>query len=392
MPKAIHKIRGVVRNYDWGGYNYIPAFLGKCEPQEAPSAEYWLGVHPSAPAVVTEGEKAGENLIQLQEDLGDAPLSFLMKILDVRQMLSIQVHPSIAEAEAGFAAEEAAGIALTAPNRTYKDKNHKPELAYALGEFWMLHGLRKVEDIRNDLASREYTKPLLEILDSDGLSGLVAASVDEENALVKQAADSLIEDAFSKAGDVPKSSPEFWVHRWVEANPGVTRGILMILLMNLVELKAGDAVYQPQGLIHAYLEGRNVEIMANSDNVLRAGLTSKHIDAEDLVKISNLDSTNPNDFIVRVERDENGIRSFDTPYEDFLLRDIEIPANGSRELQWDKAQVLVFFSGENLEIGADGTSLTLCQGESAFCRPGTSVTLTNKSQRTAHLFIGSGSA
>jgi mannose-6-phosphate isomerase len=166
----------------------------------------------------------------------------------------------------------------------------------------------------------------------------------------------------------------------------------MILLMNLVELKAGDAVYQPQGLIHAYLEGRNVEIMANSDNVLRAGLTSKHIDAEDLVKISNLESTNPNDFIVRVERDENGIRSFDTPYEDFLLRDIEIPANGTRELRWEKAQVLVFFSGEALEVGADGTSFTLCQGESAFCRPGTSVTLTNKSQRTAHLFIGSGSA
>lgn len=389
MPQAIQKISGVVRNYDWGGYTYIPAFLGDCEPPKAPSAEYWLGVHPSAPAVVIEGEEAGKNLIQLQEELGDAPLSFLMKILDVRQMLSIQVHPSIEEAEAGFAAEEAAGIGITAPNRTYKDKNHKPELAYALGEFWMLHGLRDVDDIRDDLASRDYTKPLLDILDSDGLAGLVAASVDEENTVIKQAAGSLIEDAFNKAGKSPKSSPDFWVHRWLEANPGVTRGILMILLMNLVEMKAGDAIYQPQGLIHAYLEGRNVEIMANSDNVLRAGLTSKHIDAEELVKISNLDSTNPNDYIVRVERNEDGIRSFDTPYEDFLLRDIEIPVNGSRELKWEKAQILVFFSGEELEVSANGTSLHLCQGESAFCRPSETITLTNSSQRTAHLFIGS---
>ena len=382
------KITGVVRQYDWGGYHYIPSLLGDTEPADQPSAEYWLGAHSSAPAIARTGD--GEtDLIRYQQAGAEKPLPFLMKVLDVRQMLSIQVHPSIAQAKEGYARGEAAGIPVASPERTYKDQNHKPELAYALGEFWMLHGLRTVEEIRSEFLKRPSCHSLIPLLDEGGLSVMVGAALDPDNATVREAATQLIADCAKDPAATEKSDPGFWVNRWLTANPGVDRGILMILLRNLVELQAGEAIYQPQGLIHAYLEGRNVEIMANSDNVLRAGLTSKHIDAPELLKVSLLEATDPQQFKVKVKRDPDGFRAFTTPYPDFLLRDLELSPGQERVLRSDRSQILLFFSGERISVSHPAGKLMLAQGQSCYVPAHTEVVIRNKTQRTAHCFIGS---
>ena len=156
---AIALVKGTVKNYDWGGYTFIPALLQVENPNRIPYAEYWLGVHPLADCIVQMGDDTEKNLRDLidsdkqllgkrvNSQFGSFP--YLLKTLDVRDMLSIQVHPSKKDAEAGFALENARGIAADAPARNYRDTNHKPELLVALGDFWLLHGFKKEKQLSN---------------------------------------------------------------------------------------------------------------------------------------------------------------------------------------------------------------------------------------------------
>ncbi len=388
MAEELFRIRGAVQPYDWGGYSYIPALLGINGKPAAPSAEYWLGTHPNAPsfALLEQGERV---LSSTLADLGQPSLSFLMKILDVRMMLSIQVHPSIDQAAVGFDREEAAGIPRKAANRTYKDRNHKPELMFALSRFYMLHGLRSKDALEADFKSRPSCSLLYDLLRDKDMDGLVAAVLNPDDPRIQQVVEDLLGEIEEMDHCPNKLSPEFWIRRWLDDNPGVYTGILMILLMNIIELQPGEAVYQPDRLLHAYLEGQNVEIMANSDNVLRAGLTSKHIDAGELLKVTNFASTDPHDFKVNVKRDASGIRTFATPYDDFLLKEIEVAPMATGQIVADRSQVLLFFSGEQLTVSDGTTELELVPGESCFCCIGKRITLRNPSQRTAQLFIGS---
>lgn len=388
MDSGLFRIRGAVQPYDWGGYSYIRSLLGEFGKPDSPSAEYWLGTHPNAPskAISATGE---QDLSVALEEMGQPALSFLMKILDVRMMLSIQVHPSIPQAEEGYAREDSAGIALKAGNRTYKDKNHKPELMLALSKFWMLHGLRSEAELEIEFKSRPSCTPLLAILSNKGLRGLVSAVLELENPVIATVLNDLLEEIALSEESFGKLSPEFWIQRWLEDNPGVFTGILMIFLMNIIEIQPGESVYQPDRLLHAYLEGQNVEIMANSDNVLRAGLTSKHIDAEELLKITNFEPTDPSEFKVNAVRDEKGIRSFDTPFQDFLLKEIEIPPNSERRMNSERSQILLFFTGEQLKVSTENTDLNLVPGEACFSRIGNEIIFSNPTNRTAQVFIGS---
>ena len=388
MQEKLFRIKGAVQPYDWGGYSYIRALLGDSLRPDKPSAEYWLGTHANAPSMTIE-ESGERELSEKLNALEQPPISFLMKILDVRMMLSIQVHPSIPQAEEGYAREDAAGIPLTASNRTYKDKNHKPELMFALSRFWMLHGLRSPDDLLKEFRSRPSCAPLETILINLGIKGLVSSVLDAGNAQIQSVVDQLLLEIGASGRTFEKSCPEFWIQRWLEDNPGVYTGVLMILLMHVIELQPGEAVYQPAQLLHAYLEGQNIEIMANSDNVLRAGLTSKHIDADELVRIANLQPTNPGDYKVAVRRNDKGIRKFDTPFQDFLLQEIEIPPEAERQLISDRHQVLLFFSGERLIVSADMASLDLIPGECCFSCIGNEITFKNPTSRTAQVFIGS---
>ena len=153
---AVAKITGKVQHYAWGGLSFIPNLIGFENTSNTPCAEYWMGAHPSASSIVTnvneplntiiENNKEAMLTTKINEQFGELP--FLFKVLDVKDMLSIQVHPTKEEAVKGFEKEEALGIAINASNRNYKDKNHKPEIMIALGEFWLLHGFLSVEKIQ----------------------------------------------------------------------------------------------------------------------------------------------------------------------------------------------------------------------------------------------------
>jgi len=327
--ERIYKLKGVVQHYSWGGTNYLPELLGLSNEENKPHAEYWLGAHPKSPAVIDEQNLSLHDFIkahpaetlgeQVQSKFGSLP--YLFKILDVKNMLSIQVHPSKAAAEEEFEKEERSGIALGAPNRNYKDRNHKPELMVALSDFWLLHGFKKEEDVQEILRSVPELTFLLPIFgdgDYEALYQRVMTMPQEEvDAVLGPLLDRIV-PAY-KQNTLQKSSADFWAARAALTfckDDHVDRGIFSVYLFNLLHLTKGEAIYQAAEMPHAYLEGQNVEVMANSDNVLRAGLTDKHVDVPELMKHVKFEATRPN----ILSADQKSEQSFDAPVEEFHLK------------------------------------------------------------------------
>ena len=277
----MYRLRNGVQNYSWGSPEAIPRFLGE-RPDGTPVAEVWIGTHPLQPstAVSLDGE------VKALSDLtGDLP--FMLKVLAADQPLSLQVHPSKSQAEDGFAEEERAGVPLDAPHRVYKDDTHKPEMVYALTTFDSLIGFRPTAEILRVLAplGTPLTNRLADDLRADpGFAGIVrrvewllsseigAAEVGEIvgacRALGRMGMD--IKRAYSTAVEV------------AEYFPGDV-GVVVSLMLNRMTLQPGEAAYLGAGIIHAHLKGLCLEVMASSDNVLRAGLTTKHVDPQGLV-------------------------------------------------------------------------------------------------------------
>ncbi len=288
------RIKGRVRHYAWGGARFIPELLG-LPADGRPWAEYWLGAHPSDSAEIVIDNTRAELDESISADpgrwLGQATarefgqLPYLMKLLDVARPLSIQVHPNLEEAKAGFDRENKAGIALDAPERNFKDANHKPELALAISPFYLLYGFRKNEDIVAALRDYESLQDLVQVLQDKGLkeffSEVMTADRDQLVSWIQP-----LWDRCSTADD--QTTPQYWIRRWREMHDSdseaVDRGVLAFLFMNLVKLDPGESIFQGANVPHAYLAGQCVEIMANSDNVLRGGLTPKHVDPEGLVR------------------------------------------------------------------------------------------------------------
>ncbi len=264
------------RDYSWGSRTAIARLLHR-EPSGAPEAEYWLGTHPGSPAVLVDGPSGAPTLDRL------VTLPYIMKVLAAETSLSLQAHPSTAQAEEGFARENADGVPTDAVDRNYKDRHHKPELIYAVDDgFGALCGFRSVaetrrlletlgpdplvEDFVGRLADDESLREVFEWLISDG------PGVPELRARVLELAPSA-------------SAPEFaTVLDLAALFPGDV-GILVSLLLNLVTLRAGQAIFLPSGNIHAYQHGLGIEVLAASDNVLRGGLTPKHVDVPELLKV-----------------------------------------------------------------------------------------------------------
>ncbi|HEY3412535.1 MAG TPA: mannose-6-phosphate isomerase, class I [Armatimonadota bacterium] len=313
---AVMEIEGAVQHYDWGGYEFIPRLLGIENTIREPYAELWIGAHPGAPSIARfDGEVIPLNrLIETSPDayLGDSTaarfedrLPYLFKVLDAFKMLSIQAHPSKAQAEEGFARENAAGIPLTASNRNYKDDNHKPEVHVALTDFWMLHGFRPLDEIAGLGATTPELAPVLgdfgKRLERAGTGAarkdLLRSVYGGIMALPQGEIDRVLNPLLARlAGERPsdKDSADYWALRAADNFPlpdgHRDRGIVSIYLLNLVHLKPGQGTYQPAGMLHAYLEGINVELMANSDNVLRGGLTPKHVDVAELMQTLTFES------------------------------------------------------------------------------------------------------
>lgn len=306
----MYRLSGKVQHYAWGGKEYLPWLLGKDNHHHQPFAEYWMGVHAGAPSRVWLSDNAHTGLPELirsepRRYLGQdvmnrfGNLPFLLKVLDVKGMLSIQVHPTKAGAEEGFTRENAAGVAMDAPHRNYKDDNHKPEVMVALGEFWLLHGFLPEELLRKRLENTPELEFLLPVFEASGYAGLYRYIMELPEEGVDKALAPLAQRVYPlyEAGRLEKSSPDFWAGRVLEEKApvfrGLDRGIFSIYLFNIVHLTEGQGIFQGAGVPHAYLEGRNIELMSNSDNVLRGGLTPKHVDVPELLKHVRFEATEP---------------------------------------------------------------------------------------------------
>ena len=323
-------INGVLQHYDWGGFDYLPKLLGEPNPDRTPTAELWMGTHPKGPATIPGTDETLAGAIEqcpvdmLGEDVAyrfDRKLPFLFKVLDVREMLSIQVHPNKEGARAGFAREEANGPERSAPDRNYRDDNHKPELGVALTDFYLLHGFRSLSFIHQMCEYIPGWGELVPVLKRGGVSGLYRHVMEADQTEV----DRLLQPLVDGLGPTPKQGrayPEFWAHRAVELyskNDHHDRGLFSIFWFNIVHLRPGEGIFQDAGIPHAYLEGTCIELMANSDNVLRGGLTPKHIDVPELMKHIVFDEVTPR--IIRpalAEHDGEWV-PYPTPAPDFAL-------------------------------------------------------------------------
>ena len=222
---SIYKLKGVIRNYDWGGVEFLSKLLSHSNPKHEPMAEYWLGAHDSASSIlVTKNDEIGLNQFiekDKEKALGKTVskkfgrLPYLLKILDVRDMLSIQVHPAKHEAEIEFARENKERIPLNAPHRNYKDDNHKPELMVALGDFWLLHGFKPVEKLRMTLGNISELKPLLEIFDATGYDQLYKTVMEMPQESVNQLLQPLLHRIVPlyRQGQLKKDDENFWAAR-----------------------------------------------------------------------------------------------------------------------------------------------------------------------------------
>jgi len=380
MQKA-YKLQGIHRHYDWGGSHFIPNLMGVENASQVPFAEYWMGAHISAPSTIqTEtGEQLLDQFIRTNpiELLGTntntafGALPYLFKVLDVAKMLSIQVHPSKQNAVIGFEREEAAGISLDAFNRNYKDQNHKPEIMVALSDFWLLHGFLAPELLETRLQEYFYFNPLMDHfrgVDFQGLySFFMQLSLEDSDKILKP----LMMDAIAavKRGEVDKSHPHWWANKYyngVMPDTGIDKGIFSIYILNIVHVSKYEGVFQGAGLLHAYLEGQNIELMANSDNVLRGGLTPKHVDIKELIEHVKFIPTYPN--ILKGSLMNEFETLYPCPVPDFGLSKIAISQGKTYTISPMSLEMLLVTEGE-LKID----NITLKAGEVAMLVAGQTI-------------------
>ncbi|MEP3389295.1 MAG: mannose-6-phosphate isomerase, class I [Reichenbachiella sp.] len=372
----VHALIGKIQNYAWGGSSYIPQLLS-ITAEEKPYAEYWLGAHVNAPAILDsknsplnefiEGDPKGILGPIIESKFGRLP--FLFKVLDVNDMLSIQVHPTKTEAEKGFARENELGIPISAPHRNYKDDNHKPEIMVALSEFWLLHGFLPEAKLKETLSDTPELSHLISVFESDGYKGLYQTVMEESDDTTEKVLRPLIERVLPKyeAGDLVKSSADYWAAKAYKTfcqDGKLDKGIYSIYFFNIVKVNPGEAVFQDAGIPHAYMEGQNMELMANSDNVLRGGLTPKHVDVPELLKHVAFEETHPN--IMQGELQEDGLeRIYKSPAPDFELSKIELKSGEVYEHTSTTSEIIIVLDGE-VTMKESKNELDRVRGEAVF--------------------------
>lgn len=383
------RLVNTVRPYAWGSLTAIPELLG-ARPTGEPQAEMWMGAHPGAPSRLDRGEGsvALSDVIAAdpERELGAEAvrafgprLPFLLKVLAAASPLSLQVHPDLAQAKEGFADEEARGVPVDAPHRNYKDANHKPELICALTPFDGLCGFRDPDEAAALLAALDVDslKPYVDILHAhpeshalrEVLTAVLTADREAISETVHQAAAAAERLGALDGPYAPAYAAYATIARHYPGDPGV----IAAMLLNFVTLQPGEALYLGAGVPHAYLDGLGVEIMANSDNVLRCGLTPKHVDVPELLRIVRFESDAP--AVLRPEADPSGEELYATPIDEFRLSRYVL-AEGAAPclLPSSGPQILLCVAGEVSLRGDD--ELRLARGESAFVRAGEDVTVT----------------
>ena len=372
----LYKLHNQVMHYDWGSPVLIPRLMGLPE-DNAPWAELWMGCHPASPSLADTASGtislpeliAGDPCTYLGEKTAQrfGSLPFLFKLLAAEKPLSIQVHPNADQAREAYERENKAGLAPGAPNRNYKDPNHKPEILCALSPFTALCGFREPEEI-NELLFSAASRLCVKLKKNNlrgFLEGLFNLSQSEREALTE----------FGLSLDDRPNEELHLVQTLARLYPG-DPAILAPLYLNIVHLEPAEAIFLDAGVPHAYIHGFGAELMANSDNVLRGGLTSKHIDIPELMKVLNFTPSKP-----QIIRPQEQCYTYPTPCDEFSLSVLHGTAGASTYTIHAPA-ICIVTEGE---ISAAGTLLK--QGESAFisAENNSEITLTAHKDFTLHI-------
>lgn len=376
----VFKLENTIRNYAWGSYNGLSLYAGVATDSGKPSAECWMGSHPDAPSslLLPDGKalplpkyihdnpmkSLGEEVFAEFDDL-----PFLFKALSASMPLSIQVHPDKARAAIGFEREEKRGLPRSAPERDYKDRNHKPELAVALSPFSALCGFRSAGEAAELLGPELCGYFGFSALDAEaslrGLLGKALALRDKERTLLEI-------KATSRARDLAKSEDEgariagqtvLMCFQHYPHDPGA----ISPLFMNVLFLEPGQGIYIPAGVMHAYLKGTILEIMATSDNVIRGGLTHKHVDVDDL--LGTLDFKAEPTLIEPVAGISGAREVFwPTPAREFALSRFDLSDQKHADVKPSGPEILLCTAGQATIDCASGSnpSIVLKRGESVF--------------------------
>lgn len=343
------RLDNTIRPYAWGSTTAIPELLG-LEPTGEPQAEMWMGAHPGAPSRTDRGTLVEVIDADPARELGEAAvakfgprLPFLLKILAAGAPLSLQVHPDLAQAKEGYEDEERRGIPVDAGHRNYKDANHKPELICALTEFDGLCGFREPARAAEllDALGVDSLKPYVDLLHAhpeeaalrEVLTAILTADREEMAHTVTEAA-----AACARLGG--DHAPYAAIAHHYPGDPGV----IAAMLLNHVRLQPGEALFLGAGIPHAYLNGLGVEIMANSDNVLRCGLTPKHVDVPELLRIVRFEAADPG--VLRPEASPDGEEVYETPIDEFRLsRYVLAEGAATHDLTRSTPQILLCTAG-----------------------------------------------
>ncbi len=373
-------MRNRIRPYAWGSRTAIPELLGEPSPSPHPQAELWVGAHPADSSMLLTGggEQPLVDVISCDplralgaraHEAFDARLPFLLKVLAAAEPLSLQAHPSAEQAARGFALEEASLIPMASPRRNYRDSWPKPELITALTEFHALCGFR-------DPSATVHLLAALQVPQLDHYLGLLSGQPDVHGTralfsslitIPPVTLGPLLADVLEACVHKVRRGGEFTLEYRTalelgERYPG-DPGVLASLLLNRITLQPGQALYLPGGNLHAYLSGVGVEIMANSDNVLRGGLTPKHVDVPELMKV--LDFTPGDVAVLHGDPAGPGQWVYPTPAAEFRLWRLQPGENGI-ELNHDGPQVLLTVDGKLEVTDAAGEHLTVERGHSVW--------------------------
>jgi mannose-6-phosphate isomerase len=380
----VYRLINTVQDYSWGSYTAIPELLGQPSPADKPQAELWMGTHAKAPSRVVLDTGKQISLVELiardpagilggsaaEEFSGRLP--FLFKVLAAAQPLSIQAHPDRDQAIAGYRRENEQGIPLDAFQRNYRDDNHKPEVISALTPFWALNGFRPLPEMI-DLLQSVQSSALRTLVSSlaaspardgapsqPGLKTFFAALMHLGHEVREQVVAEAVAWAKKDSLEPDKRQIAHWILRLYEMYPGDI-GVLSPLLLNLVLLQPGDTMFLHAGVLHAYLEGMGIELMANSDNVIRGGLTPKHMDVEELLRVLRFRGAAVQ--LAEAVEKNSGQLEFQTPAREFKLAEVRVQPNKPFRSPGDHSiELMIVIQGEG-EIES-AASLPLSKGDS----------------------------
>lgn len=378
----MHELVGALRSYAWGSRTALAHLCGRPVPSAHPEAELWFGAHPADPAYVRLGDRTTSLLELVAEDpdreLGSAAvefggkLPFLLKVLAAEEPLSLQAHPSMAQAKAGFDKENRAKVPFDSPLRNYRDENHKPELIVALDRFEALAGFRDphrtvalLRALAVDALS-SYTELLAAQPDSAGLRTLFTTWITLPQHVLATLLPAVLDGCVRYLSG--KGTREFTAEarttlELAEAYPG-DAGVLASLLLNRVTLQPGQGLFMAAGNLHAYLRGLGVEIMANSDNVLRGGLTPKHVDVPELLRVLDFEPISLP--VVLPEPAGDGSVRYRTPAPEFALRRFDLVAGSARVPLTAAGPGIVLCTAGTVRLWQNDSSLELTRGGAAW--------------------------